>query len=57
MVESLCHHWYQCHEGSCVDSQLYWQREEDTQVSVVLTEEDEHCLIEGVYIAEGRLLR
>ena len=56
MMQSLREHLNQCQEGTEINSHLDRQREQKTKVSVMLTEEDEHGIIEYVDVAEGSLL-
>jgi hypothetical protein len=46
----------ECDEGSEVDSYLHGNGVEEAEMAIVLAEEDEHGLIENVYVTELSLL-
>ena len=47
---------YQCQKGTEIDSYLNGQREEETQMVIVLAKENQHSLIKHMHIAERGLL-
>ena len=55
-MQSLREHLNQCQEGTEINGHLDRQREQKTEMSVMLTEEDEHGIIEYVDIAERGFL-
>ena len=56
VAQALRDHLHQCQESTEIDGSLDGQRQQETEMTVVLAEEDEHGLIEHVDIAEGALL-
>ena len=56
MPHPACHHLEHSQGRTEIDGDLYRQREEETQMTVMLTEEDAHRLLEHMDIAERALL-